>query len=85
MTPTFTSHVRVPSEANRADAVNSTKATLADRILAALGSVTGLLLSSTDLVRVARRPSVTNALVGEAVLAVSLLSARWRAEGRHDS
>jgi len=56
---------------------------LAFRIDSALGDVTGPLLSTARLVRVAGCARIAGATVGQSVLAVSVLAARWQADGRH--
>ena len=56
---------------------------LAFRIDSALGDVTGPLLSTARLVRVAGCARIAGAPVGQSVLAVSVLAARWQADGRH--
>lgn len=67
-----------------ADAVNTVRSVAALGVDAALGGVAGAGLGSARLVRIARHAGLAHAPVRLAVLAVSVATARWLADGRNN-
>lgn len=81
---TFAADVRVALETNWADAVDPVDSLTAFSVGSAFGDVASSLLGAAGLVRVTGSARMTDATVGLSVFAVSVATARRRADGRND-